>query len=84
MKITTQDLIKAFADVMEIDVSQVSPDKTFQEQGADSLIGLRFARSMEDMLGEEVDLEWIFDHPTIEKLATFLSNRQAAVALDNA
>ena len=67
-----QRLIDILAAVIEVEPQQLSTTKTFGEQGVDSLIGLRFARKIEELTGNEVDLEWLFDHPTIEQLAVFL------------
>jgi acyl carrier protein len=48
---------------------------TFAEQGVDSLIGLRFVRKIQDLVELDIELEWIFDYPTVQKLAEFLGVR---------
>lgn len=63
------------AELMEIDASQISSDQSFSDQGVDSLTGLRLTRKLEDQLGVEVELEWLFDHPSIQALARFLDER---------
>ena len=52
-------------------------------QGVDSLVGLRFARRLQDHLGREIEIEWLYDHPSIAQLAAFLETlpRVADVAL---
>ena len=66
------------AELMEVDACKVSVTKTFGEQGVDSVIGLRFVRKLEDLLGASVELEWLFDHPTIRQLSGFLDQQKGA------
>ena len=68
-------LIAALADVLEVDASQISATESFAQIGVDSLLGLRLTRKLEDQLGVEVELEWVFDHPSIRELAGFLDGR---------
>lgn len=72
------------AELMEIDVSQISSDQPFSELGLDSLTGLRMTRKLEDQLGVEVELEWLFDHPSIQALARFLDERFGEIDADDA
>ncbi|MBB5885487.1 acyl carrier protein [Xanthomonas sp. LMG 8992] len=72
-------LKEALSEVLEVDAAQISATRTFAEQGVDSLIGLRLTRKLEDALGVEVDLEWLFDHPSIHALAQFLDSRFGAL-----
>ena len=67
----------ALAVLLEIDAEQVSMTTPFAELGLDSLLGLRFARAIEDRIGSEVEFEWVFDHPTLQSLAAFLEQRFA-------
>ncbi|MGN7918354.1 MULTISPECIES: acyl carrier protein [Lysobacter] len=68
-------LIDAMAEVLEVDRSQLSATESFAELGVDSLLGLRLTRKLEDLLGSEVELEWLFDHPSVRQLACFLDER---------
>jgi acyl carrier protein len=61
------------ATLMDVEPDQLSVDTDLGEQGVDSLIGLRFARGIEELLGREIELEWLFDHPSIAQLASFLA-----------
>lgn len=61
--------------LMDVDASQISLTQPFAEQGVDSLIGLRFTRELQDMLEVEVELEWLFDNPSIRELSGFLDQR---------
>lgn len=71
------------AELMEIDASQISLDQSFSEQGVDSLTGLRLTRKLEDQLGVEVELEWLFDHPSIQELARFLDERFGEIDVED-
>ena len=72
-----QALRDALAALMEVDPSALALDQRLDEQGVDSLIGLRFARKVEDLTGAPVDLEWIYDYPTLAALAAHLAQRAA-------
>jgi len=75
MSMREQWLRNALSELMEIDASRISLTQSFAEQGLDSLTGLRLTRKLQDMLGVEVELEWLFDHPSIRELAQFLDAR---------
>jgi acyl carrier protein len=72
-------LRQLLAELLETPAQEVALDQTLAELGVDSLIGLRFARRINDALGIEVELEWLFDYPTIAQLAALLE-RQTSVA----
>lgn len=72
-----QALRDALAALMEIEPAALALDQRLDEQGVDSLVGLRFARKVEDLIGAPVDLEWIYDYPTIAALAAHLGQRAA-------
>ena len=70
------------AELMGISPQQISTTATFFELGMDSFIGLRFAKKINELLDIEIELEWVFDYPTIQQLAQFLEthpHRQASV-----
>lgn len=79
-----QYLHTALAELMAIDPAQLSLTTPLTEQGVDSLIGLRLARKIQDLIGDEVEveLEWIFDYPSIAELAQFLTTRFGHAAGD--
>jgi acyl carrier protein len=72
-------LIAALADVLKLPPSQVSPSKSFTEQGIDSLTALRLARKIHDHTAIEVELEWLLDYPTILDLERFLGDQVLTV-----
>lgn len=63
------------ADLMGIEASQVSLTASFAEQGMDSFVGLRLTRKLQDALDVEIELEWLFDNPSIRELSQFLDAR---------
>jgi acyl carrier protein len=70
-----QWLRNAMADVMQIEPAQISVEQSFAEQGVDSLMGLRLTRALQDDLGVEIELEWLFDYPNIRELAGYLDSQ---------
>ena len=60
---------QAMADLLELPVSAISLTLDFTEQGIDSLLALRLARKLNDLCGREIDIEWLFDYPSISQLA---------------
>jgi acyl carrier protein len=79
MSILQSHLIAALADVMELPPTQVSPTKSFTEQGVDSLTALRLARKIHDRTGIEIELEWFLDYPNILELERFLGEQTPSV-----
>jgi aryl carrier-like protein len=74
-----QLLRSALAELIDVDAHAVCVNTPFAEQGIDSLLGLRFVRRVQDLLGAEVELEWLFDHPSIRELSAFLDERFGAL-----
>lgn len=72
-----RDELAALLDIAPEHLSTTTP---FDELGVDSLIGLRFARKLEDISGVEVDFEWLYDYPTLAQLARFLESLQSQPA----
>jgi acyl carrier protein len=65
----------ALAESMNVAPEQIALDVPLSEQGVDSLIGLRLARRINELTGTEIDLEWIYEYPSITLLAGFLEQR---------
>lgn len=72
-----RSLQDALAALLGTDPARLSRSATFDELGVDSLIGLRFARKIEDLTGREVDPEWLYDYPTLDRFAAFLATQAA-------
>jgi acyl carrier protein len=73
-------LQQALADLLQVDVQHISPTARFEDLGLDSLLGLRFARKIGELIDVETDLEWIFDYPTVRALSGFLEQHAAGLA----
>jgi acyl carrier protein len=73
----------ALATALTCEPNDVSITEDFGVHGVDSLVGLRFARRIQDHLGREIEIEWLYDHPSIAQLAAFLETlpRVSVVAL---
>jgi polyketide synthase PksN len=70
-----QHLRAALAEVLESETHEVSVTTPFADLGVDSLVGLRFSRKIQDLVNAEIELEWLFDYPTIRQLSQFLDGR---------
>ena len=79
MNIETR-MLQTLADLLGVDVQQISPTMNFGELGLDSLLGLRFARKIGELTNVETDLEWIFDYPTVRELSGFLEHHVVGMA----
>ncbi|MDT9002099.1 acyl carrier protein [Paucibacter sp. APW11] len=66
-------LCRALARLLEVDPASLSLTADLSEQGVDSIVALQLAREIEALVGREVDLEWLYDHPSIAGLAAFLA-----------
>lgn len=71
----------ALAELLDVEAQQISPTASFDDLGLDSLLGLRFARAVGELIDTEIDLEWIFDYPTLRELSGFLEQRAAGLAV---
>lgn len=71
----------ALARLLKVEPASLPLDADLGEQGVDSLVALQFARDIRPLAGgEEVDLEWLYDHPSIARLAGFLAARREPAA----
>lgn len=67
-------IIKIIADVIDVDISQVLPDKTFEELGVDSITFIRITVQCEVELGIQFDDEMVLveNYETINSLILYL------------
>ncbi|WP_039521650.1 acyl carrier protein [Xanthomonas arboricola] len=84
MRTTEQLLLEILRREMDVDAGQVSAETAFSALGLDSIAGLRFMRRAQDALGIEIELEWMYDHPSVAELARFLDGRAASGEADEA
>lgn len=75
MSIREEQLLRDLADVLGVHQDSLSATALFAELGVDSVLGLRFARAVQDHVAVEVELEWLFDYPSVRQLAQFLDRK---------
>ena len=56
--------------------------ETFAEHGIDSFLALRLMRGIEDATGRAIEMNVLFDYPTIAQLAQFIDAQDAAHCSD--
>lgn len=57
---------------MRLEPGSVATDRNLAEYGLDSIAALTIAGDLEDELGIELPPTLLWDHPTIDELATYL------------
>ena len=67
-----------FAGELKVEPSEVDQDTTFDQLGLDSLSLLTILGDLAEHLGCELETSLLFEHPTINRLATFLAKSSAA------
>ena len=75
---------EALSRLLDVDPSKIAPTQSFAEIGVDSLIGLRFARQLQDEFGLELELEWLYDNPSVRELSAFIDERFGAADVTSA
>jgi polyketide synthase PksN len=70
-----RELTRLLAETLRSPSVTVAPTHGFADLGMDSMLGLRFARRIEDELGFAIELEWLFDHPSVRQLSHFLEQQ---------
>lgn len=76
--VNEERLCELLAEICEVPVAEVSPTLPLAELGVDSLVALRFARQIHDEIGVEIELEWIYEYPTMRELTQLLREKCAA------
>ncbi len=69
--------------LMEVDPDRIEIAGSFGDMGIDSLIGLRFVREMQEEFGFEIELDWLYDNPSIRELSSFIDDRFGAAGIDS-
>jgi acyl transferase domain-containing protein len=62
------------AAVLFIDISKVNENKAFVEQGLDSILAVEFTRKLNEAFQVELTATKLYDYPTVNKLADYLSS----------
>ncbi|MFV2173171.1 acyl carrier protein [Actinomadura sp. LOL_016] len=65
-------LTERIAEYLEKSPDEVEAEKTFDEQGLDSMAAMNLCDDVEDRMGLVVEPTLAWDHPTIDRLAEFL------------
>ena len=68
-----QWLTTRFAQDLKVEPSEVSLETTFDRMGLDSLTLLTILGDLAEHLGRELETSLLFEHPTINRLATYLA-----------
>jgi thioesterase domain-containing protein/acyl carrier protein len=71
-----RDLAAVFRDVLG--VAQVSTDASFFDLGGHSLLAVRLTTALHAKLGIELPLRALFDAPTVEQLATYVTRQPSS------
>lgn len=74
----SEPLRLVLAELLHCDPVHVSASSNFAELGMDSLVALRFTRKINDVTGLDIELENLFDYPTIAALSSFLMTKEQA------
>ncbi|MBP2455951.1 amino acid adenylation domain-containing protein [Mycolicibacterium lutetiense] len=75
---TEKTVADVFAEVLGLD--QVGLDDDFFALGGDSLIAIRVSARLQSALGKDVPVRYLFDAPTVGRLAGCLDRQQADAA----
>lgn len=67
-------LVQMLIQELRLPVGSVETDKPLTQYGLDSISALTIAGDLEDMLGLELPSTLLWDCPTIDHLALYLSN----------
>ncbi|TNC76422.1 acyl carrier protein [Janthinobacterium lividum] len=80
MNLFEQCLVDLLADLTNAERGAISLTTTLDQQGVDSFVALRLARAIHDRTGIELELETLFDYPSVCQLAQHLQARAAQTA----
>jgi acyl carrier protein len=70
-----QSLIEILAELTGAEAQQISLTDNLAEQGVDSFIALRMVRAIHDRTGVEIELELLYDYPTVRQLAQYVETQ---------
>ncbi len=73
-----QKIIAVWAEVLNIEVSQISLNDSFLALGGHSLLATRLQSKLSQALKIKIDLRTIFDKPTVRELANFIQELEGA------
>jgi acyl carrier protein len=77
-------LVMKFSEWLEVEPSEFDPRQPVATYGLDSITAVTLSVDLEDALGVELQTALLWDHPTLEDLANYLSEelgRQGVASL---
>ncbi|MFB2977491.1 acyl carrier protein [Microseira sp. BLCC-F43] len=66
-------LVSYIAEIMEVTSDEIDVKVTFDEYGLDSSMSVAMVADLETWLGRTLEPTLIYDYPTLEKLAKYVS-----------
>ncbi len=66
--------IEKVAEYCHLSPAEIDPNESFTSYGMDSVYALALIGDLEDRLGHPIDATAIWDHPSVNKLVTFVQS----------
>ncbi|MCQ4167612.1 SDR family NAD(P)-dependent oxidoreductase [Tahibacter harae] len=66
-------LVASLADALYMTADEVDPDRSFQELGLDSVVGVEWIRVLNGRFGIELAATRVYDYPTVRSLAAHIA-----------
>ena len=66
-------MVRYLASLLEVDPDDVDPATSFDRYGLDSSAAIGMTGDLQDWLGKEVEPTLLYDYPTVDSLAQYLS-----------
>jgi polyketide synthase PksN len=70
-------LLETLADALFADAGSIEAEVPFMELGVDSIIGIEWVKAINGLLGTEIPATVLYQHATIEQLASYLETLPA-------
>ncbi len=75
-----EEVLRIMAQVLEVDSASLDLLQNFLEMGFDSILAVRAVRELQDNTGLQLPATLLFDYPSIDALAGYLSEQPGVVA----
>ena len=72
-----ENIIKIAADIIEVPVNSINPDKRFYENGFDSVSIVEFMKKVNGYTSEELTVSQIYDYSTITELFRYIMSHKS-------
>lgn len=70
---TEQQLCQVYAEVLKLEVSEISVEDSFYQLGGNSILAIKLVHQINKELGKEIHISSIFNHKTIRLLSNYLT-----------